>query len=67
MDSPLARRKTLAGVHRRSGAGPRRRRAACRSVFIAAGAHRDLDAGKTIMRDYIKATVGFEKLGAARR
>jgi len=25
----------------------------------------DLDAGKTIMRDYIKATVGFEKLGAA--
>ena len=25
----------------------------------------DLDAGKTIMRDYIKATVGFEKLGEA--
>jgi hypothetical protein len=25
----------------------------------------DLDTGKTIMRDYIKATVGFEKLGAA--
>jgi DNA-binding phage protein len=25
----------------------------------------DLDSGKTIMRDYIKATVGFEKLGAA--
>src|SRR6201996_8642575 len=25
----------------------------------------DLEAGKTIMRDYIKATVGFEKLGAA--
>lgn len=23
----------------------------------------DLDTGKTIMRDYIKATVGFEKLG----
>jgi hypothetical protein len=25
----------------------------------------DLDTGKTIIRDYIKATVGFEKLGAA--
>jgi hypothetical protein len=25
----------------------------------------DLDTGKTILRDYIKATVGFEKLGAA--
>jgi hypothetical protein len=25
----------------------------------------DLDSGKTIMRDYIKATIGFEKLGAA--
>jgi hypothetical protein len=25
----------------------------------------DLDTGKAIMRDYIKATVGFEKLGAA--
>jgi hypothetical protein len=25
----------------------------------------DLDSGKTIMRDYIKATVGFEKLGEA--
>jgi tRNA A37 threonylcarbamoyladenosine biosynthesis protein TsaE len=25
----------------------------------------DVDAGKTILRDYIKATVGFEKLGDA--
>jgi hypothetical protein len=25
----------------------------------------DLDTRKAIMRDYIKATVGFEKLGAA--
>ncbi|KIZ39345.1 MULTISPECIES: hypothetical protein [Rhodopseudomonas] len=25
----------------------------------------DIDAGKTILRDYIKATVGFEQLGAA--
>ena len=25
----------------------------------------DLETGKAIMRDYIKATVGFEKLGAA--
>ena len=25
----------------------------------------DVDTGKTILRDYIKATVGFEKLGAA--
>jgi DNA-binding phage protein len=25
----------------------------------------DLESGKTILRDYIKATVGFEKLGAA--
>src|SRR5580700_2984081 len=25
----------------------------------------DLDTGKTIMRDYSKATVGFEKLGEA--
>lgn len=25
----------------------------------------DLDTGKTILRDYIKATVGFEKLGVA--
>jgi DNA-binding phage protein len=25
----------------------------------------DLDTAKTIMRDYIKATVGFEKLGEA--
>lgn len=25
----------------------------------------DLDTGKAIVRDYIKATVGFEKLGAA--
>jgi hypothetical protein len=24
----------------------------------------DVDVGKTILRDYIKATVGFEKLGA---
>jgi hypothetical protein len=27
----------------------------------------DLDTGKTILRDYIKATIGFEKLGAATR
>jgi hypothetical protein len=25
----------------------------------------DIDTGKTILRDYIKATVGFEELGAA--
>lgn len=25
----------------------------------------DLDTGKTLLRDYIKATVGFEKLGEA--
>ena len=25
----------------------------------------DVDTGKTILRDYIKATVGFEELGAA--
>ena len=25
----------------------------------------DVEAGKTILRDYIKATVGFEKLGEA--
>jgi len=25
----------------------------------------DLDTGKTILRDYITATIGFEKLGAA--
>ena len=25
----------------------------------------DVDTGKTILRDYIKATVGFEKLGRA--
>ena len=25
----------------------------------------DVDTGKTILRDYIKATIGFEKLGAA--
>lgn len=25
----------------------------------------DVDAGKTLLRDYIKATVGFEKLGEA--
>jgi hypothetical protein len=25
----------------------------------------EVDAGRTILRDYIKATVGFEKLGAA--
>jgi hypothetical protein len=25
----------------------------------------DVEAGKTILRDYIKATVGFEKLGVA--
>jgi hypothetical protein len=25
----------------------------------------DVETGKTILRDYIKATVGFEKLGAA--
>jgi hypothetical protein len=27
----------------------------------------DVDTGKTILRGYIKATVGFEKLGAATR
>lgn len=27
----------------------------------------DVDTGKTILRDYIKATVGFEKLGAVTR
>jgi DNA-binding phage protein len=25
----------------------------------------DVEAGKTILRDYIKATIGFEELGAA--
>jgi DNA-binding phage protein len=25
----------------------------------------DLESGKTLLRDYIKATVGFEKLGSA--
>lgn len=27
----------------------------------------DIETGKTILRDYIKATVGFEKLGEATR
>lgn len=27
----------------------------------------DIETGKTILRDYIKATVGFEKLGKATR
>ena len=27
----------------------------------------DVDAGKAILRDYIKATIGFEKLGEATR
>jgi hypothetical protein len=27
----------------------------------------DVDSGKAILRDYIKATIGFEKLGAATR
>ena len=25
----------------------------------------DIDTGKTVLRDYIKATIGFEKLGKA--
>ena len=32
---------------------------------IDADAERDVETGKTILRDYIKATVGFEKLGEA--
>ena len=40
----------------------------CRDALLREGIDTmlggDLDTGKSILRDYIKATVGFEKLGA---
>jgi DNA-binding phage protein len=34
-------------------------------LMAAASGAGDVDTGKAILRDYIKATVGFEKLGEA--
>ncbi|MDA8051969.1 MAG: transcriptional regulator [Rhodospirillales bacterium] len=51
-------------VQRRVGEDPEFRAALLREGIdtMLAG---DVDTGKAILRDYIKATVGFEKLGAA--
>jgi hypothetical protein len=45
------------------------RDAAFREALLAEGVDAllagDLDAGKAVLRDYINATIGFERLGAA--
>ena len=50
-------------VQRRAAAEPAYAEALLREG-IDAMLSGDVDAGKSILRDYIKATVGFEKLGA---
>ena len=51
-------------VQRRLGQDPAFATALLREG-VAAMLAGDMDTGKTILRDYIKATVGFEKLGKA--
>ncbi|MCC6466918.1 MAG: transcriptional regulator [Alphaproteobacteria bacterium] len=53
-------------VRREVARDPRFREALLREG-IAAMLAGDIETGKTILRDYIKATMGFEKLGKATR
>jgi hypothetical protein len=61
----MAKTKSFRDLVERQVKGDRKFAEALLREGIDAMLSGDLDTGKTIMRDYIKATVGFEKLGEA--
>ncbi|HKD58700.1 MAG TPA: transcriptional regulator [Hyphomicrobiaceae bacterium] len=61
----MRRSKSLKGLVQRHVKGDAKYAEALLREGIDAMLSGDLDTGKTILRDYIKATIGFEKLGAA--
>ena len=61
----MARTKSFKGLVEHHIKGDRKFAEALLREGIDAMLSGDLETGKAIMRDYIKATVGFEKLGAA--
>jgi hypothetical protein len=61
----MAKTKSFGDLVERQVKGDRKFAEALLREGIDAMLSGDLDTGKTIMRDYIKATVGFEKLGEA--
>lgn len=61
----MARTKSFKKLVERHVKGDRKFAEALLREGVDAMLSGDLDTGKAIMRDYIKATIGFEKLGAA--
>jgi hypothetical protein len=61
----MAKTKSFRDLVERQVKGDRKFAEALLREGIDAMLSGDLETGKTIMRDYIKATVGFEKLGEA--
>jgi hypothetical protein len=58
-------RKMLLGLPDSAGRRHEKRRKALLRDGVETLLSGDVDTGKAILRDYIKATVGFEKLGEA--
>ena len=61
----MARTKSFKDLVQRQVKGDKKYAEALLREGVDAMLSGDVDSGKTILRDYIKATVGFEKLGAA--
>jgi DNA-binding phage protein len=62
---PMARTKSFKELVQREVKADKKFAKALLREGVDAMLSGDVDTGKTILRDYIKATVGFEKLGAA--
>jgi hypothetical protein len=65
MEAKMARTRSFKDLVERHVKGDAKFAEALLREGIDAMLSGDLDTGKAIMRDYIKATIGFEKLGAA--
>lgn len=61
----MARTKSFKGLVQSHVKGDRKFAEALLREGVDAMLSGDVETGKTILRDYIKATVGFEKLGTA--
>jgi DNA-binding phage protein len=61
----MARTKSFKALVRRHVKGDKKFAEALLREGVDAMLSGDVETGKIILRDYIKATVGFEKLGAA--
>jgi hypothetical protein len=61
----MAKTKNLSELVQRNVKGDKKFADALLREGVDALISGDVESGKTLLRDYIKATVGFEKLGAA--